>query len=174
MWWPMRQATSDNSSAAFPSVSFYPHPPTTTMSNTDPYELRTKYYTRFRILVIGRANAGKTTLLKRVCNTTDDPCIYDENNKNLVCVHYEAWRWILLLTISTSLSLPQGYSIYFRYLLVSLSYPYSEGYMTSIGHSHSRATPNLSSTILLDLREATRSNWRKSYRLWKRKQSRLK
>ena len=41
-------------------------------------------YTHFRILVIGRANAGKTTLLKRVCNTTEEPCIYDEQNNNLV------------------------------------------------------------------------------------------
>src|SRR5438034_3762723 len=41
-------------------------------------------YRLFRILVIGRANAGKTTLLKRVCNTTDEPCIYDEEGKNLV------------------------------------------------------------------------------------------
>ncbi|KAF8168427.1 hypothetical protein B0H34DRAFT_855140 [Crassisporium funariophilum] len=40
-------------------------------------------YTRFRILVIGRANAGKTTLLNRVCNTTEEPSIYDED-KNLV------------------------------------------------------------------------------------------
>ena len=40
-------------------------------------------YTRFRILVIGRANAGKTTLLKRVCNTTEEPSLYDEE-KNLV------------------------------------------------------------------------------------------
>ena len=61
------------------------YPPTTKMSNRDLYNLRTKY-TRFRILVIGRANAGKTTLLQRVCNTTEDPCIYDENNKNLVSV----------------------------------------------------------------------------------------
>ena len=53
------------------------------MSHLDLYDLRAKY-TRFRILVIGRANAGKTTLLQRVCNTTEDPCIYDENNKNLV------------------------------------------------------------------------------------------
>ena len=53
------------------------------MSN--PYDLRAKY-TRFRILVIGRANAGKTTLLQRVCNTTDDPCIYDDHGKNLVSV----------------------------------------------------------------------------------------
>ena len=55
------------------------------MSDRDPYDLREKY-TRFRILVIGRANAGKTTLLQRVCNTTEDPSIYDENNKNLVSV----------------------------------------------------------------------------------------
>ena len=60
--------------------------PTTTMSDYDPYKLRAKY-TRFRILVIGRANAGKTTLLQRVCNTTEDPCIYDDDNKNLVSVH---------------------------------------------------------------------------------------
>ena len=56
------------------------------MSDRDPYDLRAKY-TRFRILVIGRANAGKTTLLQRVCDTTEDPCIYDENNKNVVSVH---------------------------------------------------------------------------------------
>ena len=55
------------------------------MSDSDPYDLRAKY-THFRILVIGRANAGKTTLLQRVCNTTEDPCIYDDN-KNLVSVH---------------------------------------------------------------------------------------
>ena len=55
------------------------------MSDSDPYDLRAKY-TYFRILVIGRANAGKTTLLQRVCNTTEDPCIYDDK-KNLVSVH---------------------------------------------------------------------------------------
>ncbi|ESK80946.1 GTP-bindingprotein [Moniliophthora roreri MCA 2997] len=41
-------------------------------------------YRHFRILVIGRANAGKTTLLKRVCNTTEEPCIYDEERRNLL------------------------------------------------------------------------------------------
>ena len=56
------------------------------MNDPNPYELRAKY-TRFRILVIGRANAGKTTLLQRVCNTTEDPCIFNDNNKNLVGVH---------------------------------------------------------------------------------------
>ena len=32
---------------------------------------------RFRILVIGRSNAGKTTLLQRVCNTTELPEIFN-------------------------------------------------------------------------------------------------
>jgi len=51
-----------------------PAPAVSTIT-TDPEEaakLRAKY-THFRILVIGRANAGKTTLLKRVCNTKEDP-----------------------------------------------------------------------------------------------------
>ncbi|KAG6905761.1 hypothetical protein DXG01_000853 [Tephrocybe rancida] len=56
------------------------------MSNISASELRKKY-THFRILVIGRANAGKTTLLKRVCNTDEDPCIYDEKNKALRGIH---------------------------------------------------------------------------------------
>ncbi|KAI6140657.1 hypothetical protein BKA82DRAFT_245468 [Pisolithus tinctorius] len=32
---------------------------------------------RFRVLVIGRGNAGKTTILQRVCNTVDKPDIFD-------------------------------------------------------------------------------------------------
>jgi hypothetical protein len=55
----------------------------TDMSDIPTLELREKYR-HFRILVIGRANAGKTTLLKRVCNTSEEPCIYDEENNNLV------------------------------------------------------------------------------------------
>jgi ribosome biogenesis GTPase A len=50
------------------------HPADLTIT-TNPKEaakLKAKY-THFRILVIGRANAGKTTLLKRVCNTKEDP-----------------------------------------------------------------------------------------------------
>ena len=31
---------------------------------------------QFRVLVIGRANAGKTSLLQRVCDTTESPKIY--------------------------------------------------------------------------------------------------
>jgi len=46
--------------------------PTMTINRKEAAKLRARY-THFRILVIGRANAGKTTLLKRVCNTKEDP-----------------------------------------------------------------------------------------------------
>ncbi|KAG2117003.1 uncharacterized protein F5147DRAFT_811024 [Suillus discolor] len=37
---------------------------------------------RFRVLIMGRANTGKTTILQKVCNTTDQPEIYDtQGNK---------------------------------------------------------------------------------------------
>ena len=31
---------------------------------------------QFRVLIIGRANAGKTAILQRVCETTDSPIVY--------------------------------------------------------------------------------------------------
>ena len=36
-------------------------------------------FTHFRILVIGRANAGKTTILQRICNATGEPVIFTPN-----------------------------------------------------------------------------------------------
>ena len=36
---------------------------------------------RFRVLVLGRANAGKTTILQRVCETTESPKIYRGGNE---------------------------------------------------------------------------------------------
>ena len=43
-----------------------------------------KYFEAFRILIMGRANAGKTTILQRVCATTEQPEIFDGNG-NKVC-----------------------------------------------------------------------------------------
>ncbi|KAL4071192.1 hypothetical protein V8B97DRAFT_2024071 [Scleroderma yunnanense] len=36
---------------------------------------------RFRILVIGRSNAGKTTLLQRICNTTEFPEVFNSEGE---------------------------------------------------------------------------------------------
>ena len=60
-----------------------PFTSTINMADLNAFNVRQKYRP-FRILVIGRANAGKTTLLKRVFNTTEDPGIYNELGTNLV------------------------------------------------------------------------------------------
>lgn len=36
---------------------------------------------RFRVVIIGPANSGKTTILKKICNTTDDPVVYDSRGE---------------------------------------------------------------------------------------------
>ncbi|KAG2099548.1 uncharacterized protein F5147DRAFT_539210, partial [Suillus discolor] len=48
----------------------------------DPSKIREKI-SRFRILIIGRVNAGKTTVLQRVCNTRDNPEIYNSAGKKV-------------------------------------------------------------------------------------------
>jgi len=113
-----------------------------------------KKYTHFRILVIGRANAGKTTLLKRVCNTTEEPCIYDEKNNNLVRL---SPVWYTNHTANHSVitdrsehrgnsGLPADLTPFSYFVRVSA------GSTTSIVHSSLPATPNLSSMILQALR----------------------
>ena len=41
------------------------------------------HISRLRILVIGRSNAGKTTLLQRVCNTTEIPEIFNSKGERV-------------------------------------------------------------------------------------------
>jgi AAA+ ATPase superfamily predicted ATPase len=71
------------------------------MTDSESFTARAKY-THFRVLIIGRANAGKTTILQRVCNTTEDPRIYNEG-KNLV-------RFLSDGQLSTALSDPWAIS----------------------------------------------------------------
>ncbi|KAG1808964.1 uncharacterized protein BJ212DRAFT_1484822 [Suillus subaureus] len=40
-------------------------------------------FSHFRVLIIGRANAGKTTILQRVCNTRKKPEIYNSSGKKI-------------------------------------------------------------------------------------------
>ena len=36
---------------------------------------------RFRVLIMGRRNAGKTTILRKMCNTREDPVVRDKNGQ---------------------------------------------------------------------------------------------
>ncbi|KAF9457583.1 hypothetical protein BDZ94DRAFT_1175201 [Collybia nuda] len=38
---------------------------------------------RFRVVIIGGANAGKTTILKKICDTIDDPEIYNSYGRKI-------------------------------------------------------------------------------------------
>ena len=51
----------------------------------DPAEVKNHFnhMGHFRILVLGRSNAGKTTLLQRVCNTTELPEIFNAKGKKV-------------------------------------------------------------------------------------------
>jgi len=44
-------------------------------------QVKVKRPTRFRILIIGRANAGKTTILRAVCGTEEEPDAYDHKGR---------------------------------------------------------------------------------------------
>ncbi|KAK7026313.1 GTP-binding protein [Favolaschia claudopus] len=45
-------------------------------------DIRSKL-SHFRILILGRANAGKTTILKKVCNSVEDPEIFNLRGKKI-------------------------------------------------------------------------------------------
>ena len=47
---------------------------------------------RFRVLVVGRSNAGKTTLLQRVCNTTEPPDIYNSKGEKV--------KYLIMLSVT--------------------------------------------------------------------------
>jgi GTPase SAR1 family protein len=64
----------------------------------DPAELRRKY-PNFRILVVGRADAGKTTLLQRVCQSTEQPEVFDEEGNQ---VHAALYNLITLTQLFSS------------------------------------------------------------------------
>jgi GTPase SAR1 family protein len=55
---------------------------------------------RFRILIIGRANAGKTTILQKVCNTTEEPEIYDSKERKVCNVSVQS-NWTSTITIDS-------------------------------------------------------------------------
>ena len=66
------------------------------MLHMDPKTVREHFdrIGRFRILVIGRSNAGKTTLLQRVCNTTELPEVFNAKGEKVGCLAAQYWKVI--------------------------------------------------------------------------------
>ena len=62
---------------------------------------------RFRILVIGTANSGKTTILQKMCKTNEKPEIFNSKRERVcfMCPYYVAYYYISRRSIrSTSMS----------------------------------------------------------------------
>ena len=62
---------------------------------------------QFRILIIGKANAGKTTILRKVCNAKPDakPIIYDAEGKEVrqepeITTKVRLWNFAVLAKIN--------------------------------------------------------------------------
>jgi len=63
-----------------------------TDNTTGGFENIRKKFGRFRILIVGRANAGKTTILRAICNTTENPEVYDGKGKKINLTQVEGSR----------------------------------------------------------------------------------
>ncbi|KAI5984576.1 hypothetical protein F5J12DRAFT_729308 [Pisolithus orientalis] len=97
-WWrPLRRSQPPSHDAgillpteAAPPVALDTVAPTRASAyRLDPTEAKKQIdrIPRFRILIMGRANAGKTIALQRVCNTTDQPEIFDGNGEKVRGAH---------------------------------------------------------------------------------------
>ena len=65
------------SSSAMPTTSSHSQ-----FTDEQIQEIRTRF-NQFRVLVVGRANAGKTTLLRKICNATGDPIVFRPNGEKV-------------------------------------------------------------------------------------------
>jgi hypothetical protein len=55
-------------------------------------KLRQKF-TCFRVLILGRANAGKTTILQKVCNTDEQPEIFNSKGEKVSDLSIRNWSF---------------------------------------------------------------------------------
>ena len=67
----------------------------------------------FRVLIIGRANAGKTSILQRVCGTTESPIIYRGKEE----VSGPTFLSVILISLSTRLNLSHRWKLVIMVLL---------------------------------------------------------
>ena len=92
---------------SFPSKSWCDSRPScfpniiTAMATSTQQQPRRLPKIKFRVLIIGRANAGKTSILQRVCDTTDSPIIYRGTGRDK-----ERVRWLSFVNSTRLVSLP--------------------------------------------------------------------
>jgi hypothetical protein len=73
---------------------------------------------QFRVLIIGRANAGKTTILQRVCDTTESPIVYRRDGRTNTKVRGPTFFSASLIPLPTSLNLTHPWKLVTIVLLV--------------------------------------------------------
>ena len=78
---PISLSPRSDDDSSIPNVQTNTSDITNIMQHVDPDLM--KKFGRFRVLIIGRANAGKTTVLQQVCNSTEDPEIYNDKGKKV-------------------------------------------------------------------------------------------
>jgi GTPase SAR1 family protein len=59
----------------------------------------------FRVLIIGRANTGKTSILQRVCETTESPSVYQKTSWGNEPVHGPTILSLSLISLSSQVNL---------------------------------------------------------------------
>ena len=65
----------------------------------------------FRVLIIGRANAGKTSILQRVCETTESPIVYRGNGRDKTEVRGPTFLSVSLIFLPTRLNLTRPWRL---------------------------------------------------------------
>jgi GTPase SAR1 family protein len=76
----------------------------------------------FRVLIIGRANAGKTSILQRVCETTESAVVYQTTSEGTEPVRSTTILFLVLflslISIATRLTLSHQWRLVMIVLLV--------------------------------------------------------
>ncbi|KDQ14383.1 hypothetical protein BOTBODRAFT_32845 [Botryobasidium botryosum FD-172 SS1] len=85
--------------------------------------------TRFRVLIIGKANAGKTTILRAICGTDDEPEVYDDKGHRIGSVRTAFRSFRNKITRSSSAILSPSSMRGVHKIEYSLVFPSNRGYI---------------------------------------------
>ena len=118
---------------------------------------------QFRVLIIGRANAGKTSILQRVCDTTESPVIYRSgpSGTSQVCAHCQ-WR-SNMISWSVQVKLDHGIEVGCPYSFISATADHEDpvnsvAFTTLMMNSFSRTTMDTFSMTLAVLRQVVETS----------------